>query len=108
MRLNNEQLSFIFNEYLTEYIIPGSTSHLPIFTTFRGGVALTKRLRKILRFKELTHADHSDTVDIEELFRIAQEYLKKYPKVKIVGLEHWFTIKDIDILYSIYDKYFIK
>ena len=106
MRLNDEQLTYLFNEYLRLYVIPGSRNHSPIFETRKGGAILTKRLRKICRDPKLMYVDDSSTLDLTELSFIAQEKLKKHPKVFIVGLNHWFTIKDIEVIASILENNF--
>ena len=48
MTITYEEVILLCNKYL-KAIIPGSTGHHPIFNGIEGGVALTKRLYKVLR-----------------------------------------------------------
>lgn len=107
MHLNKEQLTHLFNEYLRLYVIPGSSNHLPLYETRSGGIALTNRLYKILRDPAYYHTIWGDKIDILEVFSIGERLMKKTKKVFIVGLNHWFTKKDIEVLKSIYQKDFV-
>lgn len=106
MKLTEEHLNFIFKEYLDTYVLPGSSRHLPIFAGLEGGAVLTKRVKKILRARELSYLSTSTTYDIVGMSLLAQELLKNKKRVYIHGLNHWFTIKDVEVIMSIVNKYF--
>ena len=106
MRLTEEHLNFIFKEYLDTYVLPGSSKHLPIFEGIDGGSVITKRIKKILRARELSYLSTSSTYDIVGMSLLAQELLREKRKVYIHGLNHWFTIKDVEVIMSIVNKYF--
>jgi hypothetical protein len=106
MKLSEEQLNLVFSAYLDTHVLPGSFDHHPVFETLDRGAVLTRRLKKILREKELRHTHTSTSFDVVELSKLAQEFLKKYKKVYIVGLNHWFTKKDLDVIMGIINNYF--
>ena len=106
MKLTEEHLNLIFKEYLDNFVLPGSSKHLPIFASEERGAILTKRLKKILRARELSYLTTSTTYDIVGMSLLAQELLREKKKVYIYGLNHWFTIKDVEVIMSIVNKYF--
>lgn len=107
MTITYEEVILLCNKYL-KAIIPGSTGHHPIFNGIEGGVALTKRLYKVLRDAKYSHLVQGNSLNILEAFKIAEELLRTKKKVYIVGLNHWFKLKDLELIKSIYQKYFIK
>ena len=46
-------------------------------------------------------------MEVLELFRLGREYLKKYKKVYLYGMDHWFSETDMDVLEKIYRENFI-
>lgn len=106
MLLNEEQLNFIFQEYLEKFVLPGSADHLPIFESKEGGAILTKRLKKILRARELSYLCSSTEYNISEISLLTQDLLRDHPKCYILGLNHWFTIKDVKFITNLIEKYF--
>ena len=107
MTLTYEEVILLLNKYLRQ-IIPGSVNHHPIFNSIEGGVALTKRLYKVLRDGRYSYLVQGNSLNFLEVIKVAKELLKKHKKVYIVGLNHWFKMKDIELIESIYQKDFIK
>jgi hypothetical protein len=106
MKLTEDQLNLLFQEYLDTYILPGSSKHHEVFNGLERGSILTKRLKKILRTRELSFIESSNTFNVTVLSEIAQEKLRECKRVYIMGLNHWFTLKDVEILSNIAHKYF--
>lgn len=107
MTLSQEEVILLFNKYL-RCIIPGSVNHHPVFNSVEGGVALTKRLYKVLREGKYAYLVQGNSLSILETFKVARELLTKHKKVYIVGLNHWFKMKDLELLEKLYQKDFIK
>ena len=107
MNLSQEEVILLLNKYL-KCIIPGSVDHHPVFNTVEGGLALTKRLYKVLRDNNYSYLVQGNSLRILEVFKVARKLLEKHKKVYIVGLNHWFKMKDLDLIESIYQKDFIK
>lgn len=106
MKLTEEHLNLIFKEYLDSYVLPGSSKHLTIFASQEGGAVLTRRVKKILRARELSYLSTSTSYDIVGMSLLAQELLREKKRVYIHGLNHWFTIKDVEVIMAIVNKYF--
>ena len=103
MKLSREQLTHLFNLYLQRYLIPKSCEHLPLFETLNGGVALTNRLYKVLRAKDLRHLVTGDDIHALDVYELAKDYLELKKKVFIVGLNYWFTLEDLKALRKLYE-----
>lgn len=108
MNLSPEQLTILFNQYLKTFVLPGSTNHHPIFNSIAGGNALTRRTYAILRDPRLSYLVTGDHVDILGIFNLLEKYMSKNPKIFIIGLNHWFTIKDVQVLRNLFEINFIK
>lgn len=108
MHLTIEQLNHIFYIQLKEYVLPGSVSHLKVYEGLNGGKILTTRLFKVLRDPEQNYLLSGREVNALEIVRLVYEYLKKNPKIFIVGLNHWFCKKDLDFLVEVYEREFNK
>ena len=106
MKLTPEQLTQVFNEYLRSYVLARSPYHHPTFDSIAGGLALTKRLQKILRDPEVSYIYSGSSIDCEELIRVAKEKLKDR-ELYIVGLDYWFNADDMDRMRTIYCKLFL-
>lgn len=106
MRLTSEQLTTVFHRYLTDYVLPRSFNHLPIFEDYSGGLILTRRLLKILRDPKLAYIYRDGKIDCEELLRLATEHLENQD-IFILGLNYWFSKHDLKVLREIYVKLFL-
>lgn len=107
MILSQEDIIIICNKYL-KCIIPGSVKHHPIFNDSRGGLALTKRLYKILRHEKYSFLVQGTSINASLLIDLAKGLLKEHKKVYIHGLNHWFKMKDLLLIEDIIQKYFNK
>lgn len=106
MQLTQNQLTQVFNEYLREHVLARAAYHHPVFDSYAGGLALTKRLIKILRDPKISYIHSNKGVDCEELIKVARERLNQRA-VYIVGLDYWFTEEDLDNLRAVYCKLFL-
>lgn len=106
MLLTPEQLTQVFNKYLSTYVLARSSYHHPVFDSYTGGLALTKRLLKILKDPEVSYVYSIHGVDCDELIKIAKEKLNGRA-VYVVGLDYWVTEEDLDNLRAIYCKLFL-
>lgn len=66
-----------------------------------------KRLYLILRDKQYANLIIGDQLDVLGALEAGKKLIKKHKKVFIVGLNHWFTEKDIEILENLYRENFI-
>lgn len=107
MQLSSDQVVDLFNKYLREHVVPGNPNIMEEYLPRNGGHVLKRRLWLILRDKRYENLVKGDRVEILELFRLGREYLKKYKKVYIYGMDHWFSETDMDVLEKIYRKNFI-
>lgn len=103
MKLSREQLTHLFNLFLQRHILPRSFNHLPLFETLDGGKALTNRLYKVLRSRDLRHLVTGDDVHAFDVYALAEDYLEENKKVFIVGLNYWFTLEDLHALRKLYE-----
>lgn len=60
----------------------------------------------VLRNPSVEHLIKGDSVEVLELFRIAREFLNKHKEIFIVGLNHWFRMKDLEVIEELYRKNF--
>lgn len=107
MIVSKEVVTSLFNHYLKECIRPRSVHHHEVFDSVEGGLALTKRLTLCLRAHNLSYLAREGGFDLLEIFRLTREYLNKHKKIYIVGLDLWFSNKDLDDLENIYRRLFI-
>ena len=107
MNLSEDQLNKIFKYYIDKYILPGSIGYLDYFKQLDNGHILTRRLKKILRNKKYDYIVHGDKIDGEELLRVARELLQE-KRILIIGLNYWFSSRDLDLLLQIHNKFFVK
>ena len=107
MTITYEEVILLCNKYL-KAIIPGSVDHHPVFDDVEGGLALTKRLYKVLRDDKYSHLVQGNSLNLLEAIKIAKKLLRTKKKIYIVGLNHWFKLKDLELIESIYQKDFIK
>ena len=102
MNITQENLILILNTYLREYALSRSIDPHPIFKEVRGGLALSNRLYKILRDKQLEHLVVGNSINFLEFLNYLTEFFKQNKPIYLIGLNHWFSQKDVDTLHSIY------